>query len=228
MHNKKNGCFKCIKKIKIKYYLLILLVVSSVLSIFKLFQYETDSLAFKLFGTTDFPTELRNMMYCALFDFRSGECNMFNGLKMFNNVINNIFFFLLNIILDIILLNGITDIIRQKKKVLENIKLEEEEKKKKKLSIMVLINGIIYLISHLPEFLTISFLIVYDVKLQGFCLTKMRCDKLNEIAQFFNYISILSQFSINKNFNRLFNETYQEIVHKIKKKLNCHNQPDKK
>jgi hypothetical protein len=103
-------------------------------------------------------------------------------------------------------------------KVLENIKLEEEEKKKKKLSIMVLVNGVIYLISHLPEFLTMSLLIVYNDSLVTFCLNKMRCDKLNEMAQFFNYISILSQFSINKNFNRLFNETYQEILHKIKKK----------
>ena len=224
MHNKRDGCFKYLKKFKIIYYLLILFVVSSVLSIFKLYQYKVDGLGFRLVGNAEFPSEIRNLIYCVELEYRFSECKIFNGIKMFNNVINNILFFLLTIILDIILLNGITDIIRHKMKVLENIKLEEEEKKKKKLSIMVLVNGVIYLISHLPEFLTMSLLIVYNDSLVTFCLNKMRCDKLNEMAQFFNYISILSQFSINKNFNRLFNETYQEILHKIKKKLNCHNQ----
>lgn len=226
MQNKKDGCFKYIKKLKVKYFLFSIIIISLIISTFKLLEYKTDDFSFQQVGVKDFPSEKRTLVYCIEFDYRLNECGLFNGIKLFNSLINNIIFFILTIILDIVLLNGITDVIRHKKKVIENLKLEEEEKKKKKLSIMILINGIVYIISHLPEFLTMTLLIIYQRDMSEFCLQRIRCDKLNEMAQFFNYISIILQFSINKNFNKIFSETYQEIINRIKKRFNCYEIPN--
>jgi hypothetical protein len=139
-------------------------------------------------------------------------------IKVINNVINDVFFFIFSLILDIIVLNGISDYIKSKKKMMENFKEQEEQKKKKRIQKMVFINGIIFVLSHLPELISSVYLLIYENK-WFFCID-FKCDKLNELAQFFIYFSIISQFFINKNFNNLFKESYDQIVARIKRKFN--------
>jgi hypothetical protein len=88
---------------------------------------------------------------------------------------------------------------------------------------LVFINGLIYLIGHLPEFITIILLTVFKKKMEPFCMNNMTCDKFNEVAQFFNYFSIISQFFINLRFNKHFKESFLQLKSKFcfrKEKIN--------
>ena len=110
--------------------------------------------------------------------------------------------------------------IRNKKKVIGNLKLEEEEKKKENISKMIIINGIFFVLSHLPEFLTMLLLVIFQNKLKDFCFYyAFRCDQINEMAQFFNYFFIIAQFYINNKFNKVFNESYHDLKIQFKKRL---------
>ena len=101
--------------------------------------------------------------------------------------------------------------------MVENFKEAEEEKKKKRILKMIIINGIIFTFSHLPEFVVSILLLIFQNK-WDFCIV-FQCDILNDCAQVFIYFSIMSQFGINSNFNSLFKESYENLKLKWKNKF---------
>ena len=58
-----------------------------------------------------------------------------------------------------------------------------------------------------------------EEKLFKICFMDFKCDKINEFTQVFLFISINSQLLINKNFNKVFNESYRDIISKLKSKF---------
>jgi hypothetical protein len=136
---------------------------------------------------------------------------------MISNVFNDLIFFLVTIIVDVALILNLRKVIKKKKKIINYFKEKEEEKKCKHLKKMLIINGIIFIFSHLPELLIRLLLFVNNRSLIAFCLFDFRCDKLNEFGDFFNFISIISQLFINLKFNKLCNESYQNLKAKLLK-----------
>ena len=140
-------------------------------------------------------------------------------MRIVSSFINDVLFFLITIILDIVLINGISMFINKKKKLVDNFVEDEDTKKKNKLSKMIIINNTIYMISHLPEFLLTLSLIIFTNQMYFLCTKYLKCENFNELAQVFIFISIISQLSINKRFNTIFCESYENVILKIRKKL---------
>ncbi len=57
--------------------------------------------------------------------------------------------------------------------------------KKKKVKRLVIVNGILFFISHMPEFIIAILLLSFRDKITHFCTNQIPCDLLNEEAQFF-------------------------------------------
>jgi hypothetical protein len=214
MLNKKGKFYDFLKKIKISLYLLINILFGFLLSAFKLLEYKVDSLDYTLFYDRSFPTEIYSFFYCSEnFVF---ICTIFYILQMVNNIFNDIIFFLFTIGVDAALILNLRKVIKKKKEIINNFKEKEEAKKLKHLKKMLIINGIMFILSHLPEMLIRSLLFFSNDRLIDFCLVDFRCDKLNEFGDFFNYFTIISQLFINLKFNKLCNESYQNLKIKLK------------
>ena len=211
-----------ITDVRIWIYLIFLILIGVLLNAFKLFEYKIDVLFFNNGDTSrtnkDFPTDNYNYISC-YYKQDKIMCYFFKTLKLINSFINNILFFFVTILFDVLLMKNLNDLIAKKKSMVENFKENEEEKKKKKLSKMVFIGNIIYLFSHMPEFLLTILFIIFEEKLYNICYMDLKCDKIYEQTQVFIFISISSQFYINKNFNKVFKESYRNIVLKIRSKF---------
>ena len=92
--------------------------------------------------------------------------------------------------------------------------------KKKKVNRLVIVNGILFFISHMPEFIIAVLLLSFRVKITHFCTHQIPCDLLNEEAQFFNCISIMCTFYLLLIFDRNFKESFDARVKQFKAKLN--------
>jgi hypothetical protein len=225
MSKKTKSCLHKFESLNVKIYFVILTVFSSLLSVFKFFQFNVDTFQ-DIIYTSQFPSEKSNRRHCQLNKESIFDCKILGIIKVINSVINDIFFFIITVILDIIVLNGLSKMIKSKKEMVDNFHEIEENKKKKRIQKMVFINGLIFLFSHSPE-LIVSVLLLNQSQLL-FCETS-RCDKLNELAQFFIFFSMLSQFFINKNYNSIFLESFQQIKSNLKEKLkNFHNRNNSK
>ena len=214
---KKKGVLKKCGRFKLKIYIVLLILFSSILSTFKLFEYKIDRHEFA-FGNFDFPIEKRSFIYCSR---QPNECKLFTAVKLAYNFINDVLFYLITILVDMLLLKNLKEKFQKKKKLVKKFN-EDDENNRKRINKLVFINGLVYLIAHLPEFLTIIMLTVFKKKMESFCLNQMTCDKFNEVAQFFNYFSIILQFFINIEFNKQFKESF--IL--IKSKLNARKKKD--
>jgi hypothetical protein len=192
------------------------------LSVFKLYQYKIDKLDYTSLTTNYFPTEIRRVFdYCGTIPNKEAECKYFNLVVTINNIINNVLFFPFALLLDLILIRNVSQHSSTKKtfKQKETGSDFEDIKIKK----MIIINGIVFVIAHIPEFITQNLLFVFDLKMVNFCFFKAECVKFNEIARVFNYVSIIAQLVINKNFNSIFNDSYQQIKLSLFKKFKIKN-----
>ena len=112
-----------------------------------------------------------------------------------------------------LLLKQFRENLKHKDKIKANSDKDKSDQKKQKdhVTKMVLVNSILYLISHMPEFFVSILLITYTRKISNFCLNNLSCDLINEQAEFFNIISIVFQFFVFKAFNKKFNESYLDL-----------------
>ena len=215
---KNKGCMKKFDFMNIKFFFVVLVVLSAVFSIFKIFQFSLNR--FNLMNnyyTYYFSVTLskRNDFYCISHDNDFWYCKFWDTWMIVNNVINDILFFIISIIFDIIVLKNISSMINNKKKMVENFKEEEEEKKRKRILKMIIINGIIFTLSHLPEFILSIFWLLFQ---NSNLIFTFDVSNLNEFGQFFIYLTIISQLSINIHFNSLFKESFYNLILKFKKK----------
>jgi hypothetical protein len=218
----KSLCLDSFTNRKIFFYVFSMIIIGIVLNIYKLFEYNIDSLMI----TVDvanvnkaFPTDKYNYMSCDGIYSIGSLCFFYNIFKIINSFVNDILFFVLQFVFDIVLINDISLFIKRKKNIVENFVEDEDMKKKNKLSKMIIINNIIYLISHLPDFLLTLSLILFSEQIYFLCTKKLKCENFNELTQVFIFISIVSQLSINKSFNKIFCESYENIMIKIRIKL---------
>ena len=121
---------------------------------------------------------------------------------------NDIFLFVLNIVIDICLYRVFKRQLESKRHVRGDFlttELHEDLKRKQiRLNKLIFANGILYLVSHLPEFITSILLIIFAEKISFFCSYQYSCDLFNENASFFNVISIVLQFYLYLCFNKNF------------------------
>jgi hypothetical protein len=80
----------------------------------------------------------------------------------------------------------------------EDIHLTQALKSKEEINKMIISNGMLYFISHFPDFLTTVLLLAFKKKLESSCFFVISCIDLEEMAQAFNFFSIVFQFTIFK------------------------------
>jgi len=198
-------------------YSLALILLSSLLSAFKLFQYETNSVLNPLNANKEFPFEIRDEKYCNV-DGHQFQCRLFNFFKIANRLLNDFLFVILNISVDLILLTKFTSHMNRKlKHINDEAQHKVIHKSKKNINRMIFFNSLIYIVSHLPEFAMTLLLIVYAEKIANYCNNKFSCDLLNEQAEVFCLISIVCQFYVFKFFDKNFRKSFKETI----SHLNC-------
>ena len=92
---------------------------------------------------------------------------------------------------------------------------EEFKEKSKKVTRMVFINNAVYFVSHVPSLVVTLFLIVYSKRMAQFCTERISCDILNEEAEVFILVSMISNFFIFLYFNRNFNESFFDLKNRF-------------
>ena len=216
--------FKKFKKINLKHFVITILALSSVLSVYILFQYEINE---EKDYRKEFPFETRNENFCVK-TVNIHKCRMFNAFKMVNNIINGVLFVLLNIIIDLFLLREFKKNLKSKSKMEFNkSKAEEYRIKMKRLTKMVIINGLIYFLSNIIEFLVTIMLISFSRLISHFCNEKFSCDLFKEEAEFFILFWMISNFFILNHFNISFNNSYQDLKSKIHKFFHTFSKPNR-
>ena len=210
--NKDNFFQKTFKTLSIRKALIVIFMVSCAFNLFILFQYHIN--IYKDVRK-DFPYESRNESYCTILANKF-VCHMFNTFKIGSQVFNGILFVFLNIVIDFCLVRMFNKEINAKSVLeLNKKKIDELKKKKEKCTKMIVINGLVYFISHMPRCASTTLVIVFSNRLQHFCTDKMSCDLINEEAEFFEVISMIANFFIFKCFNRNFSESWADFKQRI-------------
>ena len=194
-------------------YILFLILISSILNSFKLFQYKPNS---DLDERKEFPFEIRDEFYCSINQIPSFECQLFNVFKLANRLLNDVLFMVLNVCIDLILLKKTKTHLNRKLKQINDLSHHKKiEKRKKNLNRMIFFNSFNYILSHLPEFVVTLLLIVYARRIAKFCNNKFSCDLLNEEAEVFSLISMVFQFYMFKMFDRNFKSSCEDLKKKV-------------
>jgi hypothetical protein len=216
--------FKKLKKDRSIYYFSAILFVSCVLSLFRLFQYELN---FVNDFRKEFPYEIYNEFYCDSSDsggLVKSKCNLFKFFKLFNSILNDILFVLINLIVDLILVRKCHKYLNKKMLYITDVDHRKStEKSRKQLNRMIFYNGLLYVFSHLPEFVTTLLLVIYSKKISNYCQYNFSCDLVSEEADVFSLISIVCQFYIFKVFDKNFKISFLDLRQKFLSAITCKN-----
>ena len=144
-------------------------------SMFKLFEYRPN----EIYSSYDknFPYNRFDLKYCQYaethYKFLSSGCKTFPILNMINNVLNNIIFLFISVVIDLSMIRFANINYRHKKEIISDQKhLEDALKFKQKVRKLIITNGILFFFSHIPEFLSTLFLIIYKNSFKIFCFTR--------------------------------------------------------
>ena len=207
---KKNKFLVKFSKIKIKNLLILFLILSCLVSCYKLFQFKINEIHLPLRA---FPYEIYDQIDCkTTSDFR---CKLFDALKSIDVLLNDLIFLILLVILDVFLFKKFRQEMEAKRNTFTSMKNEEIDKKQDDVIKMIVTNGLVYFLSHLPVFFTSILLVAYAKKIEKFCTYKFSCDLINEISKFFCVISMFLQFFIYLRFNKNFKKSLSDVKKKI-------------
>ena len=201
--NNENKFLNKFDKFSLKQFYFVTIVICTLLSIFKLFEYQKNEVynSFK-----SFPIEKYDIGNCKPDNMK---CYLFRYLELINGFIRDILFFIINLAIDLCLLHNSNENLKNKIKVThDKLNLNAAVKSKKKITRMVLVNGFLFLISYTPEFITRIILLIFEKYLNGFCYVYLSCKEITDIAEFFIFLSISFQFFIYKKFNKNFSDKF--------------------
>jgi len=98
------------------------------------------------------------------------RCDIFPILNLINNIVNNVLFLFLSIIVDIWMIRFANKNYEHKIKLFHDKKhLNEALEHKKKIRKLIITNGCLYFVSHVPEFVSTLLLIVFKERIKYFC-----------------------------------------------------------
>jgi hypothetical protein len=205
---------KLFEKLKTRYFYALIFLFSTVFSIFKVFEYKITEIYNSY--ETNFPYNAYDIKFCEQIDlnenmdYSPSMCRLMWALNLINNILNNVLFLFLSLIIDVAMIKFTNNLIRQKQ-ALNSPQLSEAIKFKEKLNKMILVNGSLYFFSHVPEFLVTLLLIVYKKKFAKFCYIAFSCSDLIDMAQKFHLIPIALQFFIFYHFDHNFIQSFVDL-----------------
>jgi hypothetical protein len=185
----------------------IFVILGCLVSLYRVFQYALNEMRD---SNSLFPYEISNETTCTYFKNSEFRCKLFKWLKFVDIFVNDLLFFILNVIVDVVLYFLFKKEI-EKKKLVTSANIHELEEKQKDLNKMLLINGFVYFLSHFPQFL-FTLLMIFNLEtIAKFCLYKLSCDLVNEITGFFTLLIITFQFFIFLRFNHNVRNSFDDL-----------------
>ena len=88
----------------------------------------------------------------------------------------------------------------------------KEQKLKEKVTKMIIINGFIYFVSHIPKFAVTLVMLAFEKQVWYNCTDKMHCVELIEIAQAFNLISMSFQIFVFSHFDKNIGKSIKYVI----------------
>ena len=181
---------------------------------FKLFEYRPN----EVYSSFDenFPYNRYDLKYCqftnSYYDFLASGCRIFPILNMINNILNNILFLFVSVIIDVCMIRFANKNYQHKKELFHDPKhLDEALKHKKKIRKLIITNGVLFFFSHVPEFASTLLLIVFKARLNYFCFTYFSCTEINDVFQVFVFLGISLQFFVYLNFDHNFKQSFGNL-----------------
>ena len=213
--NTKSKILLKFESINLKTYYTIVIILCSLFSVFKCFQYQIN----EIYNTyKSFPLESYDIDSCRDDNFK---CKLFKIFNVINDFIIYMLFFFIDIAIDVYLVKSSKKNLENKKKITNDKKiLATAFKSNKKITRMVVLNGLLFLIAYTPEFISRTLLLLFDKYLFNFCFLYYSCKNLIDITEFFTFFSIAFQFFMYKKFNNKFNEQFSLLKKKITTFLN--------
>ena len=218
----KSKLFPKFEKLNLKRFYILMFVSCCLWSMFKLFEYRPN----EIYSSFDksFPYNRYDNLYCERVDddslkFLRNECQIFPILNMINNVLNNVLFLFVSVMIDISMIRFLNKDFEHKKELFHDQKhLDEALEHKNKIRKLIITNGILFFISHMPEFVATLLLLVFRKELKYFCFFYFSCTEINEIFEVFGFIGASVNFFVYKHFDHNFIESYKEIKEKLFKR----------
>jgi hypothetical protein len=212
--------FFLLKKLKQKIFYVIIFISCSLWSMFKLFEYKPN----EVYSSFDknFPYNRYDQKYCqkvdSLYKFLETGCRIFPILNLINNILNNIIILIISVTIDVCMIRFANKNYQHSIQLFHDQKhLDEALEHKKKILKLIIINGLLFFFSHIPEFVSTVLLIIYNKELIDFCYFSMiTCTDINEIFETFSILSISLQFFVYKHFDNNFYESYKDLKQKLK------------
>ena len=217
--------YKLFESLNLRRFYSFLCLCAMFISSFKIFQFKVND----FFPNYDanYPFDAYGINYChynlieqtAKWNSIVGfKCNLFDGLTMVNTILNNMVFFFISIIIDLSLIRFTNQNLERKRKLItreDSPGLVQALKFKENMNRMIITNGLLYFVSHVPEFFVTLLLLVYKNSLSIYCTTFFSCIEFVEIAQVFNFCSIGLQFFVFKHFDKNFRKCLEHMIGRI-------------
>jgi hypothetical protein len=182
--------------------------ISVIFSIFKLFEFKTN----EIYSSFDknFPYNAYDIKYCETYAFKNIysfwiKCNLFWTFDLVNTGVKSSCVLLISLIVDILMIR-FSNAIVAKKRAINCPHLSEAIKYKANLNKMILVNGCLIFVSHMPEFVVTLLLMIFKRNLSEFCHQFFSCSELIEMARVFHLLSIGLNFFIFKHFDHNFSK----------------------
>jgi hypothetical protein len=213
------GIFQLVNDMNVKKSYAVIVCISLCFSSFKLLEYKPNEI-FAYFDK-NFPYNVFDIKYCQtssqeISSFFAFKCSLFPILNLINNIFNNILFVIICVLIDIFLTRFTNMTLERKLTMLVDERNKNEAiGQRNKITKMILINGTIYSLAHIPVFVITILLIVFKKNLADFCFYYISFTELMEIPESFSLISISLQFFIFKHFDQNFKLSFLEIYRKI-------------
>ena len=214
--NKKKGFYEKFSKMNLKAYLAILILISLILNLFKIFEYKVSAINDP---TDQYPKEVYDERRCdSNFD---SYCKFFNTMKLIVLFINNFSLYIINFIVDIVLLKDFSKHLKDRQKLVSNTKSQNDEEASNKTTRMAIISNLFYLITYLPELIVSIIITIYSNQISKFLFYISSVSSMLIVEEFeiFGLISVVSIFYNLIYFNKNFNISYQDFKDKIKMKF---------
>ena len=150
-------------------------------------------------------------------------CQLFTALNLINNVMNNVFFLVFSMLIDVGLVRFTNANLARKRRLFTKVNyiqdLNQAHKLKEKVTKMIITNGLLYFVSHVPEFTVTILMLVFEKQIWYSCIDKMQCTELIEITQTFNLISMSCQIFVFTNFDKNIGKSVVIAREKMQKGL---------
>jgi hypothetical protein len=216
-----NRFSKKFETLNLKKLYFILFILCAIVSLFKVFEYKVN----KSFGLTNkkYPFNSYEISFCVYNSYfsqrHSFECKFFQIMNVIANTLNNIVFFLLNIVVDLLLLGYLKYLIKKKGEHFQanenEANLKRAKKAKKKFTKFLLFDGLLYLLTHVFAFSVTIWLLAYKKQLSEFCYGYFSCPDIVDMAQTLEIFFICSQFFVLKKFDCNFSFEFNVLVKRI-------------